>query len=231
MHALSGSARWTSPLVSGRYTCFYAGRACGGERWEIRHTGEGFVITGEQEIEPPHPHPSRLEYRATLSPEWRATGLDVIWTVGGKRLVALHRAAERVWRVRIDWGGRTREQQGDFPDSCEVEFASHLSSTVLLARRDFQVGGEHDVPALRIGPPFMAVTPGRLVYRCVERGVFSAPFGPREAKRYVVHAPAEGEASGYTFWADEDGFVLESYEGTDVSRPWMRLEELRIGAR
>jgi len=32
---------------------------------------------------------------------------------------------------------------------------------------------------------------------------------------------------GYMFWADEDGIVLESYDGLDHSRPWMQLVEYR----
>jgi hypothetical protein len=49
------------------------------------------------------------------------------------------------------------------------------------------------------------------------------------AKRYVVSLPPHPESEGYTFWADEDGFVLESYEGLDTSRPWMRLVTMTRG--
>ena len=52
---------------------------------------------------------------------------------------------------------------------------------------------------------------------------------PVKAARYVVSMPPRGEDEGYTFWADEDGFVLESYEGLDLSRPWMTLMELQRG--
>ena len=225
MHDPVGQALRASPIVTGRYAMFFSGEECGGERWDIARSGEGFTITGEQEIHPPHPFPSRQEYRAMLDSRWRPVGLDVIWTVGERRLVALHRAEERTWRVRIEYGGQTREQQGDFPDVCEVEFTTHLFNSVILARRDFQVGGEHEFPVLRIGPPLMAVTPERMIYRCVERGVFETPLGRCDARRYVVYLPSEGEAEGYTFWADEEGFVLESYEGHDLSRPWMRLVE------
>ena len=54
-------------------------------------------------------------------------------------------------------------------------------------------------------------------------------FGAVAAKRYVVSLPPGPEEQGYSFWADEDGLVLESYEGPDRSRPWMRLVELRRG--
>ena len=215
------------PIAAGRYALFFDGRECGAERWELTRTRDGFTITGEQDIEPPHPLPNRQEYRATLASDWRLTGLDVIWRVGSRRLVAMHRADAGVWRVRIDYGGQTREQQGDYPEFCEVEYTTHLFNAVILARRDFQVGGEHEFPVLRIGPPLMAVTPERMVYRCIERGVFHTPFGAFDAKCYVVYLPSLGEQDGYTFWADEDGFVLESYEGHDRSRTWMRLVEFR----
>jgi hypothetical protein len=216
---------YAGPLVSGRYAMYWSGAECGGERWEIGASDDGYTITGDQEIHAPHPLPSRQEYRAILDRHWRPIGLDVIWTVGSRRLVALHRAIERTWRVQIDYAGQSREQHGDYPDVCEVEYTTHLFNAVILARRDFQVGGEHEFPVLRIGPPLMAVTPERMIYRCIERGSFETALGRFPAKRYVVYLPSEGEANGYTFWADEDGFVLESYEGHDDSRPWMRLVE------
>ena len=162
-----------------------------------------------------------------LDARWRPLGLDVIWTVGARRLVAEHRADARTWRVRIDYGGQVREQHGDYPDGCEIEYTTHLFNAVVLARRDFQVGGEHDFPVLRIGPPLMAVTPERMIYRCVEKAAYRSPGGDVPAKRYVAYMPSEGEEHGYTFWADEDGFVLESFEGHDMLRPWMRLVEMR----
>ena len=124
-----------------------------------------------------------------LDTNWRPIGLDVIWTVGDRRLHAMHRAAERMWRVRIEYGGGTREQQGDYPEGCEVEYTTHLFNMVILARRDFQVGGEHDFPVLRIGPPLMAVTPARMLYRCVEVGTHDSPIGRVKAKRYVASLP------------------------------------------
>jgi putative glycolipid-binding protein len=222
----SRSSLLTEPVASGRYALFFNGQECGGERWEIARTPDGFTITGEQELEPPHPLPNRQQYRAMLTPEWRPAGLDIIWRVGDRELVAMHRAGDGVWRVRIDYGGQVREQQGDYPDSCEVEFTTHLFNAVILARRDFQVGGEHEFPVLRIGPPYMAVSPDRMLYRCVERRRFDGPLGSVEAKRYVVTIPERGDQDGYTFWADEDGIVLESYEGVEPDSTWMRLVAL-----
>jgi hypothetical protein len=159
----------------------------------------------------------------------RVTGLEVLWNVGPRLLRATHAADGPRWRARIDYEGQTREQEGDYPDACEVEYATHLFTTFILARRDFALGGEHEFPVLRIGPPLMAVSPERMLYRCVERGVFAGPAGGVGARRYVASLPPRGEDEGYTFWADDDGFVLESYEGLDLSRPWMRLVELRRG--
>lgn len=226
MHDLISSGP-TALVASGRYALFFDTRECGSERWEISQTQDGYAITIEQELEPPHPFPNRQQYRLALSPDWRPTGLDVIWNVGSRTLTALHRAGDGMWRARIEHEGQVREQEGDFPEFCEIEFASHLANLVILARRDFQLGGEHDFPVLRIGPPMMAVTPERMVYRCIERGAIETAMGRREAKCYVAWLPSEGEDHGYTFWADEDGFVLESYEGHDRSRPWMRLVEFR----
>jgi hypothetical protein len=156
----------------------------------------------------------------------RATGVELRWTVGARTVVSTHRAVGGRWHVRIDADGQAREQEGDFPDFAEVEIPSMLSNAFLLARRDFAVGGEHEFPVLRIGPPLMAVSPERMLVRCVEKGTFDTPLGPIRASRYVVSLPPRTEDEGYAFWADEDGFVLEAYEGLDASRPWMRLVEL-----
>jgi len=144
-----------------------------------------------------------------------------------RRLHAVHAAEGTRWRAKFDYAGEVREQQGDYPDLCEVDYVSPLFHTFFLARRDFALGGEHEFPVLRIGPPLMAVTPERMIYRCIERGVFRTALGEFNAKCYIVYLPSQGEQDGYTFWADEDGFVLESYEGHDRSRPWMRLVEFR----
>ena len=219
--------RAATGAISGRYLLYHAGVECGEERWRIEGTDEGMAVLGEQETLPPHPFPSRHSYRATLTPRWRITGLEVLWQVGARELRAIHGADGAMWRVRIEYGGQSRVQEGDFPDSCEVDFATHLFNTLILARRDFQEGGEHEFPVLRIGPPLMAVTPDRMLYRCVEKGTFDSPRGPIAAGRYVVSLPGQGDDRAYTFWADEDGIVLESYDGLDQSLPWMRLVEYR----
>ena len=222
-------------LIAGRYLLYHAGDECGEERWRIEGTETGMVAIGEQWTVSPHPIPSRHAWRATLARDWRITGLEVHWSVGARELRATHAATPgsggSVWRVRIEYGGHVREQEGDFPDYCEVDFATHLFNTLILARRDFQVGGEHEFPVLRVGPPLMAVTPDRMLYRCLEKGTFPFVLGPLPAGRYVVSLPGPGDGrgdeQGYTFWADKDGIVLESYDGLDRSRPWMRLVEYR----
>lgn len=229
MTASTEPGRAATGAISGRYLLYHAGIECGEERWRIEGTEDGMVVIGEQETVPPHPFPNRHAYRATLTPEWRITGLEVHWSVGARELRAVHAAQGPMWRVRIEYGGQVREQEGDFPDFCEVDFATHLFNTLILARRDFQVGGEHEFPVLRIGPPIMAVTPDRMLYRCDEKGTFASPRGPVTARRYRVTLPAQGEDQAYEFWADEDGIVLESYDGLDRGRPWMRLVEYQRG--
>ncbi len=219
----------TGVTAVGRYRILFAGRECGEERWELSVTPDGYVVVGEQITLPPHPVPSRHDYRATLTREWRLTGVEIHWSVGERRLRSTHEALGKIWRVRIEYGGQTKEQEGDFPDFCEVEYGTHLFNSFILARRDFGLGGEHEFPVLRIGPPWMAVSPERMLYRCVEVGTYETPRGPVQAKRYIVSLPPQPEEEGYTFWADEDGFVLESYEGLDTSRPWMRLVEFHKG--
>jgi hypothetical protein len=215
-------------VVHGRYSIFHAGAGCGEDRWRIEHAGDHLVVTGEQALVPPHPFPNRQQYRATLSESWRPLGLEVLWEVGGRRLRATHAADGALWRVRLEYDGHVHEQEGDFPEYCEVEFTTPLFNTFILARRDFAEGGEHEFPVLRIGPPHMAVTPDRMRYRCVERGEHAAPGGPTRAKRYVLSLPPRGEDEGYTFWADEDGFVLETYEGPEPHATWMKLVECRV---
>jgi hypothetical protein len=222
------SATSLTPLIAaGRYAIFHAGIECGEDRWQVEHAGDFLVLTGAQELVAPHPFPSRQEYRVALSTAWRPQGLEVHWSVGARRLVARHAADGERWRARIEHEGQAREQEGDFPDACEVEFTTPLFMQFMLSRRDFQIGGEHEFPVLRIGPPHMAVSPERMLLRCVERGTAFSPRGFVPAKRYVVSLPPRSEDEGYTFWADEHDVVLETFEGPEPSATWMRLVEHR----
>jgi hypothetical protein len=216
-------------VAAGRYAVFHAGIECGEERWQIEHTGDRLIVTGTHELVSPHPFPNRQEYRVTLTPTWRPLGLEVLWHVGSRTLHARHAADGANWRARIEYEGQTREQHGDFPDPCEVEFTSPLFQQFILSRRDFQLGGEHEFPVLRIGPPHMAVSPERMLIRCVERGTYDAPWGRVAAKRYVVSLPPHGEEEGYGYWADEQDRMLESFEGPEPGVTWMRLVEYTRG--
>ena len=214
-------------IAAGRYAVFHAGTECGEDRWRIEHVGDHLVLTGAQEMVAPHPFPNRQDYRVPLTPAFRPTGLEVVWAVGGRELRALHEAEGSKWRVRIAYQDHVREQEGDFPDACEVEFTTPLFMQFMLSRRDFQVGGEHEFPVLRVGPPYMAVSPERMLLRCVERGERDAPHGRVRASRYVVSLPPRLEVEGYSFWADEEDVVLESFEGPEPERTWMKLVEYR----
>lgn len=221
------SATQNRLTLEGRYVIHHGGHECGEEQWRLEGSSERIVVTGEQELIAPYPMPNRQAYRAVLTPEWRLVGLEIMWSVGERELRAIHEADGLRWHVKIEHGGTVKEQQGDYPLVCEVESPTHLTTMFILAKKDFQLDGEHEFPALRIGPPLMAVNPERMLFRCVEKGSFEGPNGPVSAKRYVLSLPPRGEDEGYTFWADDDGVVLESYEGTGTSQPWMRLVEYR----
>jgi hypothetical protein len=219
------SAQPARTVFAGRYAQFHGGVECGEERWILEATPDELIARGVQIMSAPHPAPGRLEYDVRLTHEWRVLGLEATWRVGTRELRAFHSADGARWRARIEYDGQVKEQEGDYPPVCEVDFVTHLFSTFLLQRRDFATGGEHEFPVLLIGPPFLAVTPGRMLYRCVERGTFRSPAGDVPARRYMVSRPPEREEEGFTFWADQDGVVLQSYEGLDLARPWMVLTE------
>ena len=214
-------------VAEGRYRIFHAGVECGEERWRLERTADGLLAVGEQVHLAPHPLPNRHEYRIALTPEWRVIAVDIRWSVAARRVVASHRASAERWHARIEVDGHGREQQGDYPAYCEIETPTLLSNAFVLAKRDFALEGEHEFPVLRIGPPIMAVEPARMCYRCVEAGTYDTPLGPLPAKRYVLSLPPEPERAGYGFWADAHDVVLESFEGAEPGRVWMRLVEYR----
>jgi len=113
-------------VLAGRYELFHLGRACGVEQWRIEPLGDGYVITGDQELVAPHPIPNRQEYRATVDRSGRLTGLEIRWNVGMRALHATHRANDDMWRVRIEYGGEVKEQEGDYPSGCEVEYGTRV---------------------------------------------------------------------------------------------------------
>ena len=223
---MTHAATTSSLAARGRYAIHFAGRECGEERWSVARAADGaHVATGEQHLLAPHPFPSRQEYRATLSPLGRVTGLEVRWTIGARTLVARHAADGDLWRVRLEVDGQVREQEGDYPTFCEVLYGTHVFHTFALRRYVLAPGATHEFPALVIGPPFMAVEPGRQRLRCTAEEERATPFGPRRARRIEL-----GDAGGsleppFAMWVDEHDVVLESLEGVEPAAPWMRLVE------
>ena len=86
-------------------------------------------------------------------------------------------------------------------------------------------GAEHEIAMLAVGPPWMAVDPGRLLVRCTEARVLDTPMGPLAARRVEVLDPARGKAEAFAAWIDEHDIVLASHEGEGDARPWMTLVE------
>uniref|UniRef100_A0A832I4M5 DUF3108 domain-containing protein n=1 Tax=Eiseniibacteriota bacterium TaxID=2212470 RepID=A0A832I4M5_UNCEI len=222
-----GAGRVGDVVAAGRYAIHHAGAPCGEERWRVEVGADGLIVTAEQEHVAPHPFPNRQAWRATFTDAWRPTGLEVAWTVGARALRARHARDGARWRARIEYQGAVREQEGDFPEACEVEFTSPLFVSAMLARRAFAPGGEHEFPVLRIGPPWMAVEPERMRIVCVERGEHGAPWGRVPAQRYVVSLADRADGAAYGLWADADDLVLETFEGPDPGPTWMRLVEYR----
>ncbi len=220
--AVSGAA---PSRLAGRYAIHVAGRRCGDERWTLERTGGGEVATGEQVTRPPFPFPSTLEWRATLDRDRRLSGLEVLWRVGERTVAATHAADGPLWRVRIEAMGHVREQEGDYPARAHVVLGSHLFHTFAFRTLVLEPGAEHEFPMLAVGPPWMAVDPGRLVVRCTGSGTIATPMGPLPARRVEVVDPARGREEAFAAWIDTDDVVLASHEGEGDARPWMLLEE------
>ncbi len=215
---------------SGRYELFAGGVTCGEERWRIEPRAElSTEASGEQETRVPHPFPSVTTWRATLSPLHRVTSIEIDWRVGERHLRAVHRAEGDLWHVRIDHSVHTREQEGDCPTFCEVLFGSHVFHSIALQRYVWAKGAEHEFPALMIGPPWMAVEPGRQRIVCTAQIERETVTGRSLARRLEVHDPANS-APPYSMWVDDEDRVLESFEGLDEGVPWMRLAAWERGS-
>lgn len=218
-----------SLVAAGRYAIYHLGAEAGEERWSVEPAADGGVVArGEQVLAAPHPLPCELEWRARLSPDGRLEELEADWRVGTRGVRADHRASGERWHARIQSGGHTREQEGDFPGRAEVVFGSHVLHTVLLRRYVLEPGAEHEFPALLIGPPFFGVEPGRQRLVCTARETRQTPAGSFEARRIELSDP-QGAVPPFAAWLDEHDVVIESYEDTHTSTPWMRLVEYRRG--
>jgi hypothetical protein len=214
-----------SSRVTGRYAIHFAGRPCGEERWAIERSDEGEVATGEQVTQAPFPFPSTLEWRATLTREARLAGLELRWRVGERLVSATHGSDGATWRVRIEAQGHVREQEGDYPARAHVVLGAHMFHTFAFRSLVLEPGAEHEFPMLAIGPPWMAVDPGRLLVRCTEARTLETPMGPLAARRVEVFDPARGRAEAFAAWIDPHDIVLASHEGEGDAQPWMTLVE------
>lgn len=211
---------------SGRYVIHHAGAPCGEERWTLERGAAGEVATGEQVMRSPFPFPSRLEWRAALDGAGRVASVEARWSVGERVVVARHAAVEGLWRARIEHMGQVREQEGDYPATAHVVMHSHLFHAFAFRALAPAPGSEHVFPMLAIGPPWLAVEPGRLVVRCTGCERVAGPAGEVRARRIEVLDPARGRAEAFSAWIDDDGLVLVSREGGHDERPWMTLAEL-----
>ena len=213
--------------AEGLYRLHHGGAPSGTERWRIARAAEGWLAEGEQVWEAPFPYPNTQRYRVALSPQWRVMALDVEWVVRERVLRATHRVQDELWTGRVEVDGEAREQQGNYPYSAQVEFGSPLFNTFTLLGRGFGPGTDEEYPLLTIGPPMMAVTPGRQRCRFLERAERDTPAGRVEAWRWRITRPDQDSTTDYTFWSDREGIVLESSEHQDSDTPWMRLVEYR----
>jgi hypothetical protein len=216
-------------VAAGRYVIFHAGIEAGEERWSVEASADGGAVArGEQSLIAPHPMPCELEWRARLSPLGRLMSLEAAWRVGTHTVRAEHAADGDVWRARILYGGHTREQSGDFPGFAEVTFGSHVLHTVMLHRYALSPGAEHEFPSLVIGPPFFGAEPGR--QRLVCTAAESRPMlGGSVAARRIELSDPQGAVPAFAAWVDVHDVILESYEDTRSSEPWMRLVEYQRG--
>ncbi len=209
--------------IRGRYAIHFGGAACGEERWSLERTADGEVATGEQVTRAPFPFPSTLEWRARTDRDARLASLEVRWRVGERIVEARHGADGERWHVRIEAQGHAREQEGDYPARAHVVLGAHLFHTFVFRTLVLEPGAEHTVPMLAVGPPWMAVDPGRLLLRCTDARTIETPLGARAARRVEVVDPARGRAEAFAAWIDADDVVLASHEGEADARPWMTL--------
>lgn len=209
----------------GRYRMHFGGAPCGEERWAVEWDGSGEVATGEQVTHAPFPFPSTLEWRARTDADHRVIAVEARWRVGERLVEARHAADGALWRARIEHAGQVREQEGDYPARAHVLLGSHVLHAFAFRRLALAPGAQHELLVLTIGPPWMAVEPGRLVVRCTDARAIETAKGPRDARRIEVLDPARGRAEAFAAWIDADDVVLASHEGEGDALPWMTLEE------
>ena len=217
-------------IERGVHALAHAGQPSGEERWSIARTvaPDGRVLRvahGEQETRAPHPFPSRIVWTAHIGENRRIESLDIDWQVGPRRLEARHASRDAWWQVTITVDGHTRTQEGDYPTACSVLFGSPIFHQVLFEGLALAPGAEHEVPALIVGPPWMAVEPGTLRVRCTDAATRETALGTRALRRIELGDLSRPEAEPLSLWIDEDDRVVESFEGNTGSAPWMTLAQ------
>jgi hypothetical protein len=214
----------------GRYELLFAGAVCGEERFEVLPAPDGgSVVMSEQTLEAPHPLAGTLRHRTTVDAAQRVSAVEVDWLVGTRALHARHRAEGGTWHVRIEYAGHVREQEGDYPPQCQVLFASPLFQSLVFRHYVLAPGAEHEFVALLIGPPYMAVEPGKQRLRCTGAGERDTPLGRVAARRIEVLDPSGAEPP-VTVWIDADDQVIESRDGLAEDSPLLlRLAEWSRG--
>lgn len=221
----------SGPLrARGRWQVFAAGAPCGEESWREHESAlldgtRGRELRGEQIVRAPHPFPSTLAWRVLARDDARVLELDVRWRVGEREIRGEHRADGEHWRATLDAGGHVRAQQGDYPPGCAVVLGTHGVHALMFRRLALEPGAEHVLPALVVGPPWMAVEPGRQIVRCARAEERDGPAGRVRARFVEVHDPERSEAA-WSAWLGPDDVVLESFEDAEGRTPWMRLLEV-----
>lgn len=215
-------------IAHGRWLVHAAGVPCGEDVWSERRERaadgtETRVRTGVQVVRVPHPFPSTLAWRVTADEHSRVLALDLTWRVGDRVVRAEHKADGDHWRATLDSGGHVRTQQGDYPPGCVVTLGTHGVHTTMFRRLVLEPGAEHAMGALVVGPPWMAVEPGRQIVRCTRAEERDSPAGRVRARFVEVHDPDRPEAA-WSAWLAPDDEVLESFEDTTGRTTWMRLD-------
>jgi len=123
---------------------------------------------------------------------------------------------------------RLATRPGTSPTSQSI-FGSPLFQSFALQHYVLAPGAEHEFAALLIGPPYMAVEPGKQALRCTEARDLETSLGVVPARRVELHDPSGAEPPSL-IWIDAHDRVLESRDGLDASSPLMqKLVELREG--
>lgn len=222
-----------TPSARGRWLVFASGIECGHETWSehrvlARDGTRGVERRGEQVLHAPHPFPSALTWVARAGEDARVLALELRWSVGERVVRAEHVAEGERWRATLETGGHVRAQQGDYPPACVVALGTHGVHAWMFRRVALEPGAEHVLPALVVGPPWMAVEPGRQIVRCTRAEERDTPAGRVRARFVEVHDPERSEAA-WSAWLDPDDEVIESFEDLAGTAPWMRRVEWERG--